>query len=198
MPTPYELDARFDYEIESWISRARDAKEPRAALGVLARFVNAVEAKEVLDTRMLRYLSESFREMLDAGTNDPRKMLGLQRGKAGNPGGMSEKRVLSPDMAEELRKKVWEMFGDGKTQGAIEKELSRFEIVPARPAQCVSRDTIRNMVRELKQVYVRRDELQSTGMVGYEITRRLARELDIEERIVGLVLSRRMEDSSAE
>jgi hypothetical protein len=184
----YDLGPRFDYEIEEWIYRARPGQEPDAARNVLARFVNAIEAAEQPDQRLLWYLADSFREMLDEGSTDPRKPLGLIRGRAGNPGGVTT-RVMTPDDKDELQQEVFKLFANGETQGEIERRLSKREIVPSRPARYVSRDTVRAMVRRVKnEVPKRKAELMASGAQEYDIADLLAREFRTDTKTMERVL----------
>jgi hypothetical protein len=189
-PKAYNLTPRFDHDLDAWIHRARFGKDPAAAHAVLARLVNAIEAGEQPDARLLRYLAESFREMLDAGSTDPRKSLGLARARAGNPGGVTT-RIMTPGAKDELQQEVFALFGNGLSQGAIEAQLSKREIVPARPARYVSRDTIRDMVRIVtNEIPRRKAELVASGAQDYDVSDLLAREFGTDSITMDRILHR--------
>jgi len=88
---------------------------------------------------------------------------------------------------------VWKLYATGNSQGEIIRHLSKLEITPAVPARYPGKDTIRDMVRVVtQQLPRRRDELRSNGLMEYDIPDRLAREFDVDRRVIDQVLLRLM------
>jgi hypothetical protein len=199
---PYTLVPRFDDELDSWIVRARDGKEPEAAKALMARFVNAVEAGGPIDPHLLRYAAESFREVLDGDhigiAQALGRSLGLVRAKAGNHGESVAGRILSRDAKEEIRQDVWKAYANGETQGRIMKDFSARPIVPMRPAQYISEDTIRDMLRAVGVALAKKNELLANGVDPHDVDGLVAREFNIEEGVCRWALIRRQRETATE
>ena len=88
-----ELDQPIDSENEASVNAARR---------VVLHYIEAFESGDEINPLALLYIMQALRRTVAADDGDLGKELGIKRIRAGNPGGLSRKRRLTPGDKEEI------------------------------------------------------------------------------------------------
>lgn len=104
---------RFLLYLDAHIRYARNGKV-ESAQALVSYFYCTSKAGDVLDPRVMRFLSGAFRRYRNDPDHRIDKALYLVRPKEGNPGGVSKKRRMTPDGKKEAALEALNLIGSGE------------------------------------------------------------------------------------
>lgn len=96
------LSSRELLDLRPWLELNQPIESVNAAARVVLHYIEAFESGDEINPLVLLYILQALRRAVAATDGNLGKELGIRRPKAGNPGGLSRKRRLTPAEKEEI------------------------------------------------------------------------------------------------